>query len=175
VGEGARVIEAFVAELRANDCVVHGPLTAAEAHALVVERTRALGPATACNGDVPFPELAAELDAITPDDPNWRERLPDIPVGITGARLAVADPATIALAAGPGSPRATSLLPGAHICLLRASDIVPSLAAALDRIGADLPSALTWIGGPSRTSDLEMIPTLGVHGPRIVEVVLIDG
>jgi len=36
-----------------------------------------------------------------------------------------------------------------------------------------LPSALTWIGGPSRTGDLEMITTLGVHGPRAVEVVLL--
>jgi L-lactate dehydrogenase complex protein LldG len=36
-----------------------------------------------------------------------------------------------------------------------------------------MPSALTWIGGPSRTGDLEMITTLGVHGPRAVEIVLI--
>ena len=169
------MIDAFAAELQRNDCVVHGPLAFADGRACVVERARVLGPESACNADVPFSDLAAEIGALTPEESGWIDRLPDVAVGITGARLAVADPATIALAAAPGSPRATSLLPPAHICVLRTTDVVASLADAVARIASDLPSALTWIGGPSRTSDLEMIVTLGVHGPRIVEVVLIDG
>ena len=43
-----------------------------------------------------------------------------------------------------------------------------------DIAAGELPSALSWIGGPSRTADLEMITTLGVHGPRAVEVVLVS-
>ncbi len=95
-------------------------------------------------------------------------------VGVTGAHLAVARPAAIALAASVGSPRGTSLVPPDHICVLRTADVMETLADAMQAIAAgELPSALSWIGGPSRTGDLEMITTLGVHGPRTVEVVLL--
>ena len=60
-----------------------------------------------------------------------------------------------------------------HVCVLRASDIVPAFADAVASFAGTLPSALTWIGGPSRTGDLEMITTLGVHGPTVVEVVIV--
>jgi hypothetical protein len=164
----AAMIDNLVAQLRANDCVVHGPVATAEAR----ERIRAIvdGPA-ACNADLPFD---LDFEALRPDDPAWRDRLPAVWYGITGARLAIAEPAAIALAAGPGAPRATSLLPPVHICVLRVADVVPSFADAFAHLGTELPSALTWIGGPSRTGDLEMIITLGVHGPRTVEVVLLD-
>jgi len=161
------MIDTFVERLRANACVVHGPVPAADAHAVVAERVHGL---VACNADVPF----TLEGALTPDDPAWHERLPRVDVGVTGARLAVADPAAIALAAGPGAPRATSLVPPVHVCVLRVDDVVPTLADALARVAQqEMPSALTWIGGPSRTGDLEMILTLGVHGPRTVEVVLL--
>ena len=96
------------------------------------------------------------------------------PVDLTGAEIAVSDPATIGLVAAPGSPRATSLVPHTHLCVLRVADVVPTLADAFARVvERGMPSALTWIAGPSRTGDLEMILTLGVHGPRTVEVVLL--
>ncbi|HWS46659.1 MAG TPA: LUD domain-containing protein, partial [Acidimicrobiia bacterium] len=69
------------------------------------------------------------------------------------------------------------LVPPAHVCVVRTADVVDTLADALARLAAtasDLPSALTFVGGPSRTGDLEMILTLGVHGPRTVDVVLVD-
>ena len=166
------MIETFVAGLRANACEVTGPLPVADARHVVVEHARGL---VAVNDDVPIPGLVCELDdVLLPSAPDWRTRLPAAAIGITGARVAVAEPATIALAAAPGSPRATSLIPPVHVCVLKVADVVATLGDALDRIGAELPSALTWIGGPSRTGDLEMIVTLGVHGPRRVEVVLVD-
>ena len=110
---------------------------------------------------------------LTPDDDSWAMQLADAAVGITGARVAVVDPAPIALTAAPGSPRATSLLPPTHVCILHVGDVAPTLADALARFAGEMPSALTWISGPSRTGDLEMILTLGVHGPRTVEVVLV--
>ena len=170
------MIDALVAGLRANSCTVHGPVGVDEARALIVARASGL---VACNADVPVPGLvdallAHGLEVLDPGDPSWSERLPDVSVGITGARLAVADPPAIALVAAPGSPRATSLLPPEHVCVLRAGDVVATLTDAMTGIAAgDLPSALTWIGGPSRTGDLEMLTTLGVHGPRAVEVVLL--
>ncbi len=110
------MIERFVEELETNSCVVHGPLDAAHANGLIVERARTVGATVACNGDVAVPDLVrdlrgAGLDVLTPDGDAWSARLADSAVGITGARIAVADPAAIGLAAAPGSPRATSLVP----------------------------------------------------------------
>jgi L-lactate utilization protein LutC len=173
------MIERFIEELHTNACVVHGPMQVSVARGVVVERARAAGARVACNGDVAVPALAqdlrdAKLDVITPDQDAWSTLLAGADAGITGARIAVADPAAIGLAAAPGSPRATSLVPHTHLCLLRVADLVPTLTDAFAQVVEHgLPSALTWISGPSRTGDLEMILTLGVHGPRTVEVVLI--
>jgi L-lactate dehydrogenase complex protein LldG len=65
-----------------------------------------------------------------------------------------------------------SLVPPAHVCLLRAGDLVEDLAEALARLDS-LPSGLVWISGPSRSADLEMTLTLGVHGPASVDVVIV--
>jgi L-lactate utilization protein LutC len=172
------VIDVLTAELRANSCTVTGPVGADDAGAAIAERIPR-GELVAYNDDVPLPDLIPALRAsgvalLAPDDPAWFERLPDAAVGITGSRLAVARPAAIALAAVPGSPRGTSLLPAAHICVVRVADVMPTLEEAMVLVAAqELPSALTWIGGPSRTGDLEMVTTLGVHGPRAVEVILL--
>jgi L-lactate utilization protein LutC len=172
------VIDALVAGLRANSCTVSGPMDADDARAAVLERA-SLHLFVACNDDVPIPGVVDGLrergvEVLTPGDAKWSERLVDAEVGITGAHLAVAQPAAIALAAAPGAPRATSLVPPVHLCVVRVDDLMPTLADAMQGIAAgEMPSALTWIGGPSRTGDLEMITTLGVHGPRAVEIVLI--
>ena len=171
------MIDALVSGLRANSCTVTGPVDAEEARTAIVERSSGL---VACNVDVPVPGvvdalLARGLEVLTPDDPRWTERLVDAAVGITGARLAVVQPPAIALTAAPGAPRATSLVPPEHVCVLRVADVMATFADAMEGIAAgELPSALTWIGGPSRTADLEMITTFGVHGPRAVEVVLVS-
>jgi L-lactate utilization protein LutC len=173
------------AALTANRVEVHGPLPPADATRLVVDRARlhASGaPVAVSPGDRLVAALdlvdalrAAAVDVLLPDDAGWRDRLPDARLGITGSRLAVAETGSLALAAGPGSPRGVSLLPPVHLCLVAVADIVATFAEAVNGIGAGpFPSALTWIGGPSRTGDLEMIQTLGVHGPGAVEVVLLD-
>jgi len=161
------MIDTLIAGLRANDCTVVGPLSPDDARNAVLDRAHGL---VAWNDDVP---LVPPEGVLTPHDPTWTDRIAEVDVGVTGAWLAVAEPATMALAAAPGSPRATSLLPPAHVCVLRASNVVESLADALAKVG-QLPSALTWIGGPSRTGDLEMIITLGVHSPRTLDVILLN-
>jgi L-lactate dehydrogenase complex protein LldG len=172
------VIDVLAAELRANSCTVFGPVGIDDALAAIVDRVPR-GELVAYNEDIPVPGVAAALrdrgvELLAPDDPAWFDRLPDAGIGITGSLLAVAQPAAIALAAAPGSPRGTSLLPHAHICVVRVADVLPTLEEAMVLISTQaLPSALTWIGGPSRTGDLEMVTTLGVHGPRAVEVVLL--
>jgi L-lactate utilization protein LutC len=176
------MIDDFAAQLRANECEVLGPLSAAEARAAVIDRVRARGAVAVSSGDATLAAIDAVdglrrdgVDVLLPDAPDWLERVASVEVGLTGAAIAVARPAALGLVAGRDSPRGTSLLPPVHVCVLRTSDIVATLADAFERVRADgLPSALTWIGGPSRTGDLEMILTIGVHGPRAVEVVLVE-
>jgi len=173
------MIDDLVTGLRANACSVTGPITVDEARAAIVARAGG-HELVACNADVPVPGIiealgAAGVELLLPGDPAWSARLPGAAVGITGSLVASARPAAIALVAAQGSPRGTSLVPASHICVVRVADIRATLAAAMIEIAAgELPSALTWIGGPSRTGDLEMVTTLGVHGPRAVEVMLLE-
>jgi L-lactate dehydrogenase complex protein LldG len=180
------VIDAFAAASRANACTVHGPLTASadEVAAFVVEvalRHCNGAPVAAATRDAALRALPlgdalarAAADVVEPGSPDWTTRLVGAGAGITGARLAVAEQGVFALACSPEAPRATSLLPPVHVCVVFTDTIVETFAEAITRVSAQpLPSALTWVGGPSRTGDLEMVQTLGVHGPRAVDVVLV--
>jgi L-lactate utilization protein LutC len=98
-------------------------------------------------------------------------------VGITSADYGVAESGTLALLANPGQGRAVSLLPPVHIAVLRSTDIVGDLAALFGRATAEhdgLPSALTFITGPSRTADIELVLTVGVHGPKEIHVIVLQ-
>jgi L-lactate dehydrogenase complex protein LldG len=99
-------------------------------------------------------------------------------VGITSADYGIAESGTLALLAAPGQGRGVSLLPPIHIAVLRSSDIVYELSELFERVEkerGDLPSALTFITGPSRTADIELVLTVGVHGPKYLHLVLVSG
>jgi L-lactate utilization protein LutC len=172
------------AALTANRVTVYGPVAPADATEHVVGRAL-VQPSGAAVAVSPADPLVAALGIIdrlraagvavlVPDDVDWRNRLAGADLGITGASFAVAETGSLALVAGVGSPRGVSLLPPVHLCLVAVDDIVATFADAITRVASEpLPSALTWVGGPSRTGDLEMIQTLGVHGPSAVEVVLV--
>ena len=95
-------------------------------------------------------------------------------VGLTSAEWAVAETGTLALVAGPGQGRAISLLPPLHIALLDVRDLVRDLGALPELHAAGLPSALTFITGPSRTGDIELTLTIGVHGPGALHCIVCD-
>ena len=177
--------DALRTALTANTVSVHGPVAAGDATEHVVGRAlvHAAGRAVAVSPADVLVESLGIVDALRgagvavllPDADDWRGRLPDAALGVTGSTLAVAETGSLLLAAGPGSPRGVSLLPPVHLCLVAVADVVATFADAIARVGSEpFPSALTWVGGPSRTGDLEMIQTLGVHGPSAVEVVLVD-
>ena len=81
----------------------------------------------------------AGLEVLTPEDVFWRERLADAGVGVTGAVAAAAASGTVGIACGPRAPRATSLVPPAHICLVLRDTMVEDLAEALRRCHTNGP------------------------------------
>jgi L-lactate dehydrogenase complex protein LldG len=93
-------------------------------------------------------------------------------IGITEADWGIAETGTLVLSCGPDAPRLTSLLPPRHLAVLRADRILPDLHALFQRVDT-LPSALTFITGPSRSADIGLVPVLGAHGPVEVTVLII--
>ncbi len=100
----------------------------------------------------------------------------DADVGITGVRCAIAQTGTLVLTSDAG--RKASLLPMNHIALVRAEQLVPTMAEAfelyLSKTGMDVPTAWVQATGPSRTADIEQTLEIGVHGPGVVHVILIQ-
>lgn len=89
-------------------------------------------------------------------------------VGVTNALCGLADTGSILIADGEGDPLKASLLPEIHIAVLKSSDILPSLPDAMHLVKNT--NAAVFITGPSRTADIEMTLTIGVHGPKEVHV-----
>ncbi|MFC7861438.1 lactate utilization protein C [Arthrobacter koreensis] len=91
---------------------------------------------------------------------------------VTGSAVSVAETGTIILDGSEGmGRRAISLVPDHHVCVVRASDITMILPEALRRLDGTRP--LTWISGPSATSDIELERVEGVHGPRTLDVLIV--
>lgn len=111
-----------------------------------------------------------------PDDQR-RELVFDADVGITGVDWAIAETGTLVLCSQRGGRgKSVSLLPPVHIAVFDRSRLIPDLFdlyPLLERLGDDLPSNVTLITGPSKTGDIQLKLTTGVHGPGEVHAVVV--
>ncbi len=96
-----------------------------------------------------------------------------IRAGLTGAIAGIAKTGSVVLIGGPGRPLTASLLPELHIAILSEEDIVDDLNQVLSRGEVKEAPATIIITGPSRTADIEMALTIGVHGPGELHVLCI--
>jgi L-lactate dehydrogenase complex protein LldG len=119
------------------------------------------------------PGLPWQLPGAVPDDGLTAAEIDRVDGVVTACAVAVAETGTIVLDSSPDQGRRViSLVPDYHLCVVRADQVVQTVPEAVARLDPDRP--LTWISGPSATSDIELDRVEGVHGPRTLEVVLVS-
>jgi L-lactate dehydrogenase complex protein LldG len=132
----------------------------------------ALGAALEAGWDSELPPLVGYTQEVEQN----KERLFAIDAGITSTRGAIADVGALILWPDANEPRLMSLVPAVHIAVLKAANIHDSLADAIarERWMDGMPTNVLLISGPSKTADIELVLTFGVHGPKELIVLILD-
>ncbi len=117
------------------------------------------------------------VELVRDDPPLSPRQLDELDGVLSGCALAIAETGTIVLdGMGASGRRALTLVPDYHLCVVRSEDIVPSVpdgVAALARVAAE-GGPITFVSGPSATVDIELVRVEGVHGPRALDVFVVD-
>lgn len=126
--------------------------------------------------DIPSEWLPAGIEILR--DPGLsNEQLEQSDGVLTACTVGIAQTGTIVLDGGAGQGRrAITLLPDYHLCVIRQEQVVglvPEAVAQLHEQASRPGHPLTWISGPSATSDIELNRVEGVHGPRTLEVLVV--
>jgi L-lactate dehydrogenase complex protein LldG len=168
--EGVDVVELLIDRLADYKAEVHrveGAVASAVASALTRRGARRL----AVPPGIPA-EWLGDTEAVRDDPALSPADLDALDGVITGCAVAIAETGTIVLDASPDQGRrALTLVPDYHLCVVRTDQIVRTVPEAVERLDPSRP--LTWISGPSATSDIELDRVEGVHGPRTLEVLVL--
>lgn len=107
-------------------------------------------------------------------------QLSETRIGITTADYCVADTATLVLRNRAGQPGAVSLVPSVHVAVIRERQLLPDFIALYERLEVErqgdpeaLTSRMSFISGPSKTGDIELVIVHGAHGPRALHLIVI--
>ena len=129
---------------------------------------------------IPF-DTPRPSDSQAPfDRSRFRSRVERAFVGVTSADYCVADTATLTMITRPGEPRTVSLVPSIHVAVIRMDQLVadltelytlidPATTGEADTVGR----CMTFISGPSKTADIELVMVHGAHGPRAMHLYVI--
>ena len=171
---GTDVLELFVERVSDYRATVHRTTTPGLPDAIAAVLVERAASRVAIPPGLTADWLGSSRAECVRDDPPLAHRDLDRLDGvITGCAVAIAETGTIVLDAGPGQGRrALSLLPDVHVCVVTAAQVVGTVPEALERLSPTRPQ--TWISGPSATSDIELQRVEGVHGPRILDVILVE-
>ena len=120
-------------------------------------------------------QVALTADGIAATEDRTDESLFSVDVAVTGVESAVAETGTLMCVSGADSARGATLIPLVHIALVAGSQILGDLFDLFAQLGAgrELPAAVSWITGPSKTADIEGVLVTGVHGPGEVHIVIV--
>jgi len=168
----AKLLAKFLAELTALGVDSYVEFSAAD----VRERLRAIvgGKSVLAWGAGELPYDAGSVTADAAIGASARDVQAAAEIGVTGCDAAIAETGSLVVLSGPGKPRTASLLPPIHACIVRRDDLQPSMGEFFARRADAIAAAAccTFITGPSRTADIELTLTLGVHGPGKVIVIV---
>ncbi len=112
----------------------------------------------------------------------YLDAAPRAQIGVTGADFALAETGTLILISGAGRPRTTSLLPETHVAIFGKDQLLETLeqvgvmleALHVDPAAAMSGAVINFITGPSRTADIELTLTRGVHGPKEIHAIFVE-
>ncbi len=125
--------------------------------------------------DIPTSWVPAGVTALRDDPPLDNTALDESHGVLTGCAVAIAQTGTIILDGGADQGRrALSLVPDRHLCIVRSEQIVGLVPEAIARLAERATHPITFISGPSATSDIELIRVEGVHGPRTLHVFVVQ-
>jgi L-lactate dehydrogenase complex protein LldG len=171
---GTRLIELLEERLVDYRAAVRRATAAGLAGAVATALTERAARRVVVPPGLDLPALPDGVEAVT-DDGLTADDLDAFDGVITGAAVAIAETGTIVLDGSPDQGRrAISLVPDYHLCLVHAAQVVELVPEAIARLAPRAGQPLTWISGPSATSDIELNRVEGVHGPRTLEVILVE-
>jgi L-lactate dehydrogenase complex protein LldG len=124
--------------------------------------------------DEPLEEAGVEV-AVWRDLEDFREVAAGADIGLSTAEWAIAETGSLVLTGGPGRGRTVTLLPQTYVAIIPTERVLGTVPEAIERYAGDgeVPANLCFHTGPSRSGDIEMSLTIGVHGPGDVHVILV--